>query len=50
MLADNVQSAITFLKTRDLDTTTSYYIRVFGSRLVLDQVTCRIFAVRPVRT
>jgi catechol 2,3-dioxygenase-like lactoylglutathione lyase family enzyme len=43
----DIHSAITFLKTRDLEATTLFYQQVFGFRLVLDQGTCRIFAVRP---
>jgi catechol 2,3-dioxygenase-like lactoylglutathione lyase family enzyme len=47
MLADKIQSTITFLRTRDLDATTDFYTRVLGLRLALDQGTCRIFAIRP---
>jgi catechol 2,3-dioxygenase-like lactoylglutathione lyase family enzyme len=47
MLADKIQSTITFLRTRDLDATTHFYTRVLGFRLALDQGSCRIFAIRP---
>ena len=47
MFTEIVQSTITFLKTRDLESTTNYYTHLFGFRLVLDQGTCRIFAIRP---
>ncbi len=45
MLADSIQSAITFLKTRDLEATTAFYSDVLGMRLALDQGACRIFAI-----
>jgi catechol 2,3-dioxygenase-like lactoylglutathione lyase family enzyme len=40
-------SAITFLKTRDLEATTAWYTRVLGLQLTVDQGTCRIFSVCP---
>ena len=47
MLADRIQSTVTFLKTHDLERTTRYYTEALGFRLVLDQGACRIFAIRP---
>lgn len=38
-------SAITFLKTRDLEETTQFYTRIMGFELALDQGTCRIFRI-----
>ena len=40
-------SAITFLKTKDLDKTTQFYTQTLGFNLVLDQAYCRIFRVCP---
>lgn len=40
-------SGITFLKTRNLDTTTSFYTNILGFHLVLDQGSCRIFRICP---
>lgn len=45
MLAGDIQSAITFLKTRDLDATSAFYTGVLGLPLALDQGACRIFAI-----
>jgi catechol 2,3-dioxygenase-like lactoylglutathione lyase family enzyme len=42
-----VQSAITFLKTRDLEATTRFYTQVMGFTLALDQGACRIFSICP---
>jgi catechol 2,3-dioxygenase-like lactoylglutathione lyase family enzyme len=42
-----VLSAITFLKTRDLEQTTAFYTGVMGFALALDQGGCRIFTIRP---
>ena len=42
----HIQSAITFLKTRDLDATSSFYCGVLGLELVLDQGACRIYRAR----
>lgn len=47
MLPNTINSCITFLKTRDLESTTAFYQRVLGLTLALDQGSCRIFAVRP---
>ena len=47
MLSEDIQSTITFLKTRDLEATSAFYTQVMGFRLALDQGTCRIFAIRP---
>jgi catechol 2,3-dioxygenase-like lactoylglutathione lyase family enzyme len=46
MLNEPVLSAITFLKTRDLAATTTFYTQALGFRLALDQGACRIFAIR----
>lgn len=45
MLAGAIQSAITFLKTHDLDATSAFYTGILGMPLVLDQGACRIFAI-----
>ena len=45
MLAGEIQSAITFLKTRDLDATSAFYSGILGLPLALDQGACRIFAI-----
>jgi catechol 2,3-dioxygenase-like lactoylglutathione lyase family enzyme len=42
-----VQAHITFLKTRHLETTTTFYTQVLGFSLALDQGACRIFRIRP---
>jgi catechol 2,3-dioxygenase-like lactoylglutathione lyase family enzyme len=47
MIAESIQSAITFLKTSDMEATTHFYTQVLGFRLALDQGGCRIFAIRP---
>jgi catechol 2,3-dioxygenase-like lactoylglutathione lyase family enzyme len=36
-------SQITFLSTRDLDLTSSFYVNLLGLTLVLDQGTCKIY-------
>lgn len=41
------QSGITFLKTHDLDETSSFYSGVLGFKMVLDQGGCRIFNICP---
>jgi catechol 2,3-dioxygenase-like lactoylglutathione lyase family enzyme len=46
-LTEQINSAITFLKTRDLEVTTAFYQDVLGLRLALDQGACRIFQLRP---
>lgn len=38
-------SAITFLKTRDLEASTHFYQKILGFPMVLDQGSCRIFRV-----
>lgn len=40
-------SGITFLKTRDLETTTGFYTTILGFDYVLDQGSCRIFRICP---
>jgi catechol 2,3-dioxygenase-like lactoylglutathione lyase family enzyme len=47
MIAENIRSAITFLKTADLESTTRFYTQILGLPQVLDQGTCRIFRLRP---
>lgn len=44
-LSHKIHSAITFLKTRNLEETSAFYTGVLGLPLVLDQGACRIFAV-----
>lgn len=39
------RSGITFLKTRDLEATTRFYMEIMGFELALDQGNCRIFKV-----
>jgi catechol 2,3-dioxygenase-like lactoylglutathione lyase family enzyme len=43
MWADKIDASITFLKTRDMDKTTEFYIDSLGFHLVLDQGKCKIF-------
>lgn len=38
-------SAITFLKTRDLNSTARFYSEILGFNLVLDQGSCQIFRI-----
>ena len=45
MLAGAIQSTITFLKSRDLEATSAFYTQVMGFKQVLDQGSCRIFAI-----
>ncbi|MEO0562886.1 MAG: VOC family protein [Chloroflexota bacterium] len=40
-----IDQQVTFLYTRDLDTTADFYERVVGLPLVLDQGVCRIYRV-----
>lgn len=47
MLTENVDAAITFLKTSDLEKTTHFYSNILNFQLVLDQGTCRIFRILP---
>ena len=39
------RSAITFLKTKDLEETTRFYTQFLGFKWVLDQEACRIFRI-----
>jgi catechol 2,3-dioxygenase-like lactoylglutathione lyase family enzyme len=43
MWAEKIDASITFLKTRDLTMTTTFYTQSLGLPLTLDQGTCRIF-------
>ena len=47
MTVPKPKSAITFLKTKDLEETTQFYTRIMGFELVLDQGGCRIFRITP---
>lgn len=47
MFADNIQACITFLKTRDLVQTHTFYTQVLGMPEVLDQRTCKIYRAGP---
>lgn len=40
-----IEQQVTFLYTRDLDTTADFYERIMGLTLVLDQGTCRIYRI-----
>jgi catechol 2,3-dioxygenase-like lactoylglutathione lyase family enzyme len=40
-------SAITFLKTKDMQATTRFYTNILGFELILDQEYCRIFRICP---
>jgi catechol 2,3-dioxygenase-like lactoylglutathione lyase family enzyme len=42
-----IQSVITFLKTRDMERTTHFYTHIMSASLALDQGSCRIFRWRP---
>jgi len=41
------KSGITFLRTKDLDETSQFYIDVLGFELALDQGICRIYKICP---
>jgi catechol 2,3-dioxygenase-like lactoylglutathione lyase family enzyme len=43
MLTGQINAAITFLKTTDLEKTTNFYTNILGFPLVLDQGKCCIF-------
>jgi catechol 2,3-dioxygenase-like lactoylglutathione lyase family enzyme len=45
MLTEPINSAITFLKTNDLEETTRFYCDLLNFPMVLDQGTCRIFRI-----
>jgi catechol 2,3-dioxygenase-like lactoylglutathione lyase family enzyme len=47
MTVPKPKSAITFLKTKDLEETTQFYTRIMGFEFVLDQSGCRIFQITP---
>ena len=45
MSRPTIDQQVTFLFTRDLETTAKFYEEVMGLRLVLDQGSCRIYRV-----
>ena len=47
MLTEQINAAITFLKTTDLEKTTHFYTNILRLPLVLDQGNCRIFRILP---
>lgn len=44
-MMSQIEQQITFLYTRDLETTHQFYAEAFGFRLVVDQGACRIYHV-----